>query len=69
LVKYENGTLTPQDCVGREVAVKLKIETDPDGNYPPKNSVADYIVDKSGVVKKSPAVSKANDDDDVNPWG
>jgi hypothetical protein len=39
--KYESGTLTPDDCEGKELFVKIGIEP-ANGNYAAKNVVKDY---------------------------
>jgi cobalamin biosynthesis protein CbiG len=48
LPKYENGTLTADDCEGKVGRLKLVVKEDKTGTYPPQNSVADYIVPKAG---------------------
>lgn len=55
--KYEAGTLSAQDCIGRCGKVKLKVE--PAGDFPAKNSVTDYI------VPKDEAKAKEEEEDDV----
>lgn len=44
MAHYEAGTLCADDCVGRCGKVSLKVE--PAGQYPAKNTVKDYVVDK-----------------------
>lgn len=44
MAHYEAGTLCADDCIGHCGKVALKLE--PAGQYPAKNSVKDYVVDK-----------------------
>lgn len=41
--KYEAGTLTSHDCVGRTGYAKIVIQADKQGVYPDRNSIADYV--------------------------
>jgi len=60
--KYESGELSAEDCVGVQGRLKLKIQTDKNKKYPPKNEVADFIVPKPKVAE---AAGKAENTDDV----
>lgn len=42
--KYDEGTLQAFDCNGVSGRCKIIIKEDKAGAYPPKNSIADYIV-------------------------
>lgn len=57
LSKYDQGTLTARDCIGRSGICKLQVE-DASGAYPAKNSVADYVVKAAHVQR--PAEQPAN---------
>lgn len=51
--KYDAGTLNSHDCEGRSGFVKIEIQEDKTGQYPPRNSVRDYVrqeVKKSGAL-------------------
>lgn len=41
--KYESGTLQSHDCEGRSGFLKIEIQEDKTGQYPPRNSVRDYV--------------------------
>lgn len=41
--QYEAGTLTAEDCIGCNGFVKIEIQEDKTGQYPPRNSVRDYM--------------------------
>ncbi len=60
LDKYNNGLLDASDCQGVCGKVKLKKE-EANGNFGPKNSVADYVVAKTGATKDTvlKAIDKA----------
>lgn len=42
--KYDDGTITAIDCNGVSGRCKIIIKEDKTGAYPPKNSIADYVV-------------------------
>lgn len=46
---YEKGTLEGIDMQGKAGKVKIKITRDPEGKYPDKNEVVDYIVPPEGA--------------------
>jgi hypothetical protein len=62
--KYEAGTLTDEDCVGKEGMVMIGIQ-DAKGGYPAKNVVADYGEDEEKEPAK--AVKKPDPDLDAQP--
>lgn len=41
--KYQSGTLSANDCLGKQGNLRLTIQKDKSGKYGPRNSVADYI--------------------------
>jgi len=43
LAKYQAGTLTADDCVGRTGKCKVAIEKDKAGQYADKNIIKDYV--------------------------
>ncbi len=51
--EYEAGTLGSDECVGKTGRCKVGIETDPTGQYQPKNKISDYLADP----KAAPAAS------------
>lgn len=51
LAKYENGTLTAEDCVGRSGKCKIDIQRDPGGFYEDKNVVKDYVLRPAKPLK------------------
>lgn len=51
--KYETGTLEPEDCVGVEGRLKLKIK-DAQGDYPAKNEISDFIPARKAEQKIEP---------------
>ena len=64
--KYEAGHLTHDDCVGVSGRCKLKVE-EAKGDFPAKNSVADYVVTQEKLTPPdaAPAPSAPTSDDDV----
>jgi hypothetical protein len=54
---YESGEFQADDCQGRSVKARLKVDRDPSGQYEDKNAVADYVVDKP-VSPPQPAIPK-----------
>ena len=73
MANYEAGTLCAEDCAGRCGKVSLKVE--PAGQYPSKNAVKDYVVDKAAASAPratvatthtaTPANSAPVDDDSI----
>jgi hypothetical protein len=55
---YNAGRLCAADCVGRSGKVKIGINEDKSGDYPPSNRVLDYIVAKGNAQPAAPAVQK-----------
>ena len=41
--QYEAGTLTSHDCEGKSGFLEVVIQEDKSGQYPPRNSVKDYV--------------------------
>lgn len=58
-VKYEQGTLHSEDCIGKTGYAVIEIQVDKKGEYPDRNSVKDYVramdMKKSDVVASRPA--------------
>ncbi len=50
--KYETGTLEADDCIGVAGKLRLKVK-DAEGNYPAKNEISDFIVEKPVVPESS----------------
>lgn len=65
LAKYEAGSLCAEDCQGRAGRVKIKVEQDKDGKYPPKNVVDDYVIRAPKSVGKKAEPQKPEPNDDV----
>jgi len=53
--KYNNGSLTADDFIGKCGKLKLKIQSDKNGVYADKNVVHDYVVDKDPKATKQEA--------------
>lgn len=76
LNEYDGGVLLSEHFVGQEGTLKLKIDKDESGDYPDKNSVADYVVEKKGDAPKAKpprkdAMDKALSGDGIEddiPW-
>lgn len=58
--KYQAGTLTADDCVGKAAKVKVAID-DKNEDYPPKNVAKGYA--SVDAVKPAPKASKEDDDE------
>lgn len=54
LDKYELGTLTADNFTGKMGELKLIIQKDKSGQYPDKNSVADYVTKKESETHDGP---------------
>jgi hypothetical protein len=74
---YNSGRLCAADCVGRSGKVKIGINEDKSGDYPPNNKVLDYIVPKGNAQQDAPAAvqkhapresAKQLDDDEKLPF-
>ncbi len=61
--KYEAGTLTADDCIGRAAQVKIGID-DKDPNYQAKNVAKDYGIPKERSFS-APKVKVEPDDDEI----
>lgn len=59
LDRYESGELEATECLGQSCTVKLKVEEDETGQYPPKNVVGDYVVKKKAPLKMATASAAA----------
>lgn len=66
LDQYNDGSLIADHCFGRSGRVKIKITEDKDGNYPPKNEVADYVVNKEARPKRDKLPPKPPVDADLD---
>jgi hypothetical protein len=64
LGKYQSGTLTPEDCNGRSGKVRIAIDEDKSGKYPPKNTVKDYVCRPAKPITP-PTASEPDPNDDV----
>jgi len=64
--KYESGSLSAEDCVGKAGVLKLGIEDDNNG-YPPKNVIKDFVVPKANA-KINPADVPSVEEDDSIPF-
>jgi hypothetical protein len=56
---YNAGRLCAADCVGRSGKVKLGINEDKSGDYPPSNKVLDYVVAKGNAQPAAPMAPAA----------
>lgn len=59
--QYNKGELSPEMFIGKTGMLKLKI--DPEGDYPAKNSVKDYIKDAAKVSIPKSQIDKLIDND------
>jgi hypothetical protein len=68
-VAYDTGTLHGDNFVGKTGKCKVKIQKDKTGDYPDKNVIADYVVDKdkeTDSVKPKPLNESAPVDADMD---
>ncbi len=67
LADYESGNLSAASLAGRTGRFKLAVEASKDSQYPPKNTVKDYVVPKVAgeVVAVAAPVSAAADEGDT----
>src|SRR5690348_13902910 len=66
VAKYREGVLLAHDCIDKCGRLKLGIQEDKSGVYPPKNNVMDYIPTDEIQAEKSAAkvaAAKAGDPD------
>lgn len=66
---YEAGTLTADDFNGRVGKVKIGVQKDKSSQYPPRNSVLDYIALQAPASKQrvsKPAKAGGNTADDLD---
>lgn len=61
---YESGNLNADDLVGKQGLCKIIIREDKTGQYPPKNTVVDYVTNKSAseIIGMTNHVIKSNQD-------
>lgn len=52
--KYEHGTLEARDCIRKSGICMIGIEQDKDKKFPPKNRIADYVVDATAPQQDAP---------------
>lgn len=62
--KYEAGGFYPEESIGKNGLCKVFIKEDKSGQYPPKNSIADYLQGKK-EMKTNPKQEEEFKDDDV----
>jgi hypothetical protein len=75
LDNYEQGHLMGADFVGKAGVLKIKIEKDKSGQYPDRNAIGDYVVEKgagssagASMDPQAPQKSTAAELDDEIPW-
>jgi hypothetical protein len=72
LLQYERGDMDAIDCVHKAGRCKIAIKKDNTGQYPDKNSVADYVKAAARVASPPPARARqpapAGDIDDEIPF-
>lgn len=56
--KYETGTLTASDYIGKTGFLKLKTQKDKKGEYPDRNAVADYVPETQNVPSNDEGLSQ-----------
>jgi hypothetical protein len=59
LAQYEKGELLAIDMVQRTGQLKLRVEQDKSGQFPDKNSVADYLKPKAAPASVAQPVSRS----------
>lgn len=59
LDKYQAGTVSAKDFMGRTGHAKVVITEDKNGKYPPKNTIRDYICRAAKPIGKQPPGSGA----------
>ncbi len=65
--KYQSGEVSADDCFGRSGEVKIYTQHDKTGLYPPRSSVADYMLSEAQeAVKQERKVAAAKKDDFVD---
>jgi hypothetical protein len=62
LPQYQSGTLCAADCEGRTGRCKVVIQEDKSGQYPPKNSIADYSIRRTKEIQPPASAAKVTDD-------
>lgn len=67
--QYESGDLLPAAMAGKSGKLDLVIREDKTGNYPPQNSVKDYIAPEAGEGAKpsKPRTLAAGEEDPNSP--
>ncbi len=56
---YELGALRAEQCVHKSVNVRLGIQYDKTGQYPPQNKITDYVIPTEESEKPQPAGTSA----------
>lgn len=65
---YEQGQMQASDMIGKTGRVKITIQKDKTGQFPDRNSVADYIVPKDGAATSVRNPAPAGNIDDEIPF-
>jgi hypothetical protein len=68
LSRYEAGDLDAFQCLNKTGRCKVIVQKDKTGNYPPKNSIADYVIKAAPALKPAGSVTgdaPAHTDDDL----
>lgn len=60
--KYEIGSIEPQECMNKEGTVRLGVETDKSGQYPPRNKAMDFLFSSESIQGGASQESLPNDD-------
>jgi hypothetical protein len=71
LPQYQRGTLCAADCEGRTGKCRIVIQEDKSGQYPPKNSVQDYVVRAAKDLtpeRTAPVTPSTSEGDDGLPF-
>lgn len=61
--KYNLGTLSAKDCVGKRGTAKVIISEDKTGKYRPQNKIVDYVVSQSITSSSALKVDPTLNDD------
>jgi hypothetical protein len=71
LARYEAGDLDAFQCLNKTGKCRVVVQTDKTGNYPPKNSITDYVCRSAPALKPSGSVTgdaPPHNDDDLPPF-
>jgi hypothetical protein len=76
MIAYEQGAVAAADCRNKAVHVRIGIKRDPTGQYPPQNTIQDYVEQTednspepqgvpAGQQRRAAKAAAENGDDDI----